>query len=140
MKAVQGQVARAGLDPGPEPTPADDVQTPSARLVIHVANDPDSSVFRRASRRLAGWLLGRRPDRRGLALKLVVQDLEGHRISTFEPSGPLTRLRLTPGTYVVVASNGSERRTYTLTLSAGTSFELYVDSLQPWPCLPSTLA
>jgi hypothetical protein len=72
-------------------------------------------------------------------LKLTVQDLEGRRISTFEASGPLTKLRLPPGTYVVTASNGSERRTYTLTLSAGTSFELYVDSLQPWRCLPSTL-
>jgi hypothetical protein len=139
VKALQGEVAQAGLDPGPEPTLADDVHPPSARLVIHAANGPDS-VLRRAFQRLVGWLIGPRPDRRGLPLKLTVQDLEGHRISTFEPSGPLTKLRLTPGTYVVVASNGSERRTYTLTLSAGTSFELYVDSLQSWRCLPSTLA
>ena len=66
-----------------------------------------------------------------------MQDLEGHRISTFEPAGPLTQLRLPPGTYVVMASTDSERRTYTLTLSAGTSFELHVDPLQPWRFLPS---
>jgi hypothetical protein len=43
-----------------------------------------------------------------------------------------------PGTYVVKASTGSEQRTYTLTLAAGTSFELYVEPLQPWRFSPPT--
>ena len=138
MKTSQGGIAPAELDPGPEPVLADDVDPLSARLVIHAANSPESSARRRTFQRLAGWLIERRRDRQGLPLKLTVQELEGHRIATFEPAGALTQLRLPPGTYVVMASNGSGRRTYTLTLSAGRSFELYVEPLQPWRFVPAT--
>jgi hypothetical protein len=67
-----------------------------------------------------------------------VQDLQGRHVSTVEPAGSLTQLRVPPGTYVVRASTGSEQRTYTLTLAAGTSFELYVEPLQPWRFSPPT--
>ena len=106
-----------------------------AHLVIHAG--PRLLGRWQALPRFAGWLVGRTHTRGGPSLNLTVQDLEGHRIGIYEPADPVTRLRLTPGTYVVVASNGSERRTYTMTLSAGTSFELYIDTLQPSRPLPS---
>jgi len=62
-------------------------------------------------------------------MKVTLHDLQGHRISTWEPAGPLTRLRLPAGTYVVTASHGIEERSYTLALRAGASFELHVDPL-----------
>ena len=136
MKPGQAEVAHTGLDPRPEPAPPNAAHRPSARLVIHAANRAEPSAWRRRLRLLAGELIGRRRDRQGLALTLTIQDLDGRHISTFEPASPWTQMRLPPGTYVVRASNGSEQRTYTLTLSAGTSFELHVDPLKPWRFLP----
>jgi hypothetical protein len=138
VKAVQGATTPPGLTPGPEPVLPDDLHPPSARLVIHAGNGFEAAARRPPLQRLAGWLIGRRRGRQGLPLQLTVQELEGRRVATFEPAGSLTQLRLPPGTYVVMASNGSERRSYTLTLGAGTSFEVYVDPLQPWRFFPST--
>jgi hypothetical protein len=136
VKPGQAEVAHAGLDPRPAPALSSAAHSSSARLVIHAANKGEPSVWRRRWHRLAGGLIGRRRDRQRPALTLTIQDLEGLHVSTFEPASPWTQLRLPPGTYVVRASNGSEQRTYTLTLSAGTSFELHVDPLQPWRFLP----
>jgi hypothetical protein len=135
---VPGEVAQAGPAADVEPGPRDNAHPPTARLVIHAANRPELCARRWTLQRLAGWLIGRRRDREGLPLKLTVQDLQGRHVSTVEPAGSLTQLRVPPGTYVVKASTGSEQRTYTLTLAAGTSFELYVEPLQPWRFSPPT--
>ena len=131
-------MASTGPASGPERAPADDMPPASARLLIHVADRPEPSALRQTWQRLARSLSGRGRGRHGLPLKVAVQDLEGHRIGSIEPAGPLTQLQLPAGTYVVMASSGSERRTYTLTLSAGTSFELNIELPHAGCLLPST--
>ena len=137
MKAAPGE-AHDGLDPGPEP--AGGAHAPTACLVIHCGRGAAPSALRQTFPRFAGWLASRKRERQGRSLELAVHDLEGHPVGDFRPAGRETRLRLTPGTYVVVASNGTERRSYTMTLSAGARFDLYVDALEPpgrWPSAPA---
>jgi hypothetical protein len=137
VKVASGE-AHDGLDPGPEPAGA--AQAPTACLVIHCGRGAAPSALQRTFPRFAGWLIGRKSERRCRSLELAVHDLEGHPVGNFEPAGCETRLQLTAGTYVVVASNGTGRRTYTMTLSAGARFDLYVDALEPpgrWPSAPA---
>lgn len=91
-----------------------------ACLVIHAAPAP-AAVWRR----LAGLL--RRDDQ---TLRLQVDDLTGKRVLTIDDAGPRVALALPAGTYQVTARVGAVCRCYTMTLTAGGSFDLALQA--PW--------
>ena len=100
----------------------------AARLLIH-AEDQRSHIgprFDSALHRLrARYSSGRQHELR-LPLKLQVDDLQGQRLGAIDDAGPLTDLPLPAGTYRITAIRGDLRRSYTLTLEPGASFELYL--------------
>jgi hypothetical protein len=61
-----------------------------------------------------------------LPLNLRIDDLQGHRLHTVDDAGPLVELPLPAGTYQVSVHLGPVRRSYTMTLEPGTSFDLYL--------------
>jgi len=86
---------------------------------------PESVVRSALHRVCALCSSGRRPDSRS-ALALRVDDLQGRRLGDIGDAGRLTELFLPSGTYVVTATAGEVRRSYTLTLLPGLSFDLYL--------------
>lgn len=94
-----------------------------ACLVIHTGPAP-AAAWRRATRGLKGLL--RRDDR---ALRLQVDDLAGKRVLTIDDAGPRVALALPAGTYQVTARVGELCRCYTITLTAGRSFDLALQAL-----------
>ena len=60
-------------------------------------------------------------------LILQIEDLQGRQVFAFDDGGPLTVLALPPGTYHVNARRGNVRRRYTMTLTRGASFDLYLN-------------
>jgi hypothetical protein len=65
-------------------------------------------------------------------LELQVDDLQGHRVLEIEDAGPLTDIPLPAGTYQVSVHLGRVRRSYTMTLEEGASFDLHL-RLTPGP-------
>ena len=59
-------------------------------------------------------------------LKLQVDDLQGHQLRAVDDGGPLTDWPLPAGTYRITATCGDLKRSYTLTLEPGASFDLYL--------------
>jgi hypothetical protein len=108
----------------------------SARLVIATgASRPPGSPWPPA---LAGWL---RPWRTGMpavfaATRIVIEDLDGQRILALPDARPRLELLLPPGTYHVSLEGAGMRRRYTVTLQAGTTFELRL-VLDGWSGLAS---
>lgn len=96
----------------------------AARLLIHADDRPGGSFFESALHRLrARYAGGRQRDAR---LELRVHDLQGHRLRAFPDAGPLTDVPLPAGTYRVTAILGNLRRSYTMTLEEGASFDLHL--------------
>jgi hypothetical protein len=98
-----------------------------ARLLIHAddhvgAGRHDAS---RLQRLLALRAHGQRPHDRP-PLNLRIDDLQGRRLHTVEDAGPLVDVPLPAGTYQVSVHLGHVRRSYTMTLEPGTSFDLYL--------------
>lgn len=57
---------------------------------------------------------------------LEVQDLEGHRLLSLDVAGPLVEVALSPGTYHVCTGLGGARRSYTVALGPGATFDLHL--------------
>ena len=104
------------------------VAPPKARLLIHAARVCPESPARLAWRRLRASCSGAPAREHGTALSLEVHDLRGQRVGAFSNVGALTELLLPAGTYIVTARREGGRRGYTLTLQAGSSFELHLEA------------
>lgn len=87
----------------------------------HTGPRLESALHRLRARYSSGW----QPDAR-LPLQLEVDDLQGQRLGAIDDAGALTDLPLPAGTYRVNAIRGNLRRSYTLTLEPGASFDLYL--------------
>lgn len=99
----------------------------AARLLIH-AEEPDGAGRHDASRLQRLLTLhahAPRPCDRP-PLNLRIDDLQGHRLHTVDDAGPLVDVPLPAGTYQVSVDLGQVRRSYTMTLEPGTSFDLYL--------------
>jgi hypothetical protein len=59
-------------------------------------------------------------------LNLRIDDLQGHRMHAVDSAGPLVDVPLPAGTYLVSVHLGPVRRSYTMTLEPGASFDLYL--------------
>jgi hypothetical protein len=100
----------------------------SARLLIH-AVDPvgtDGRHFEFPLRRMFALRAGGRWHHSRLPLRLQIDDLEGHGVHTDDDAGPLVDVRLPAGTYRVSVHLGALRRSYTMTLLPGASFDLHL--------------
>ncbi|NMM77464.1 hypothetical protein B2J86_15635 [Acidovorax sp. SRB_14] len=64
------------------------------------------------------------PERTRLALE--IHDQRGHSVLALDLAGSLVDVALQPGTYRVTARRGNTRRSYTVALSPGSSFDLHV--------------
>lgn len=100
----------------------------AARLLIHAEGHLSAMAVRSESAfdRLHAWWSRRQPLATQSRLKLQVDDLQGQPLRAVDDAGPLTCLPLPAGTYRVTALCGDLRRSYTLTLEPGASFDLYL--------------
>ena len=99
-----------------------------ARLRIHAERPAAgaATALESALQRLRQRYAGGRAAPRRLPLVLQVDDLQGRRLLAIEDAGALTDLPLAAGTYQVGVTLGGCRRSYTLTLEAGASFDLHL--------------
>ena len=100
---------------------------PPACLVIHADDHRESRVrpFESTLRRLRELSGGTGPERDKYAkLILHIDDLHGVRVHSVDDAGPLIEVALPAGTYHVTAEFGKLRRSYTMTLEPGASFNL----------------
>lgn len=100
----------------------------AARLLIH-ADDQRStgnSSFEAVLRRLRTIVATGAGQARRIPLRLRIEDLHGHRMLAVDDAGPLLEVPLPAGTYRVDADAGMLRRSYTMTLESGTSFDLHL--------------
>jgi hypothetical protein len=92
-----------------------------ATLVVHVA------VRATTPWRLRPRSGGDDPDRPASgAPRLEVDDLRGHRLAVVDAARAHNRFDLPAGTCVVTTIDAGRRRSYTLTLESGASFDLHV--------------
>jgi hypothetical protein len=99
----------------------------ASRLLIHAEYDlgeSDRHHESRLQRLRAIQTRGPWNDKRA-PLNLQIDDLQGHRVHAVDDAGPLIDVFLPAGTYHVSVHLGKVRRSYTLTLEPGTSFDLY---------------
>lgn len=71
------------------------------------------------------WRIGRRsgtPE----ALSLTLADRHGHTVLSLPNADPVLGIALTPGTYHLTAVRGGARRGYTVSLPAGSRFDLHL--------------
>lgn len=109
------------------PSPRTELLSP-ARLVIHAE---DHVGVRDRPLEAAPWRSrGSRPGVRGndsrAPLSLHIDNLQGLRVHSVDDAGPLVDVPLPAGTYHVTVHFGKVRRSYTMTLEAGASFDLYL--------------
>ena len=100
----------------------------AAHLLIHAETDVGERDrhFESPMRRLrALYADGPWHDERA-PLGLQVDDLQGHRVLDIDDAGPLTDIPLPAGTYHVNVHLGKVRRSYTMTLEQGASFDLHL--------------
>lgn len=101
---------------------------PAARLLIHVKGAPSAwcKPFQSIWHRLRSLCF---KDSRGKAPavpSVQIHDLQGQRVFATDAAGALIDLPLPAGTYHVSASIGKLRRSYTMTLEQGASFDLFL--------------
>ena len=100
----------------------------AARLLIH-ADSPsgaEEGAFETVLVRLQAILAAGTRHARRVPLRLIVEDLQGRRVLAVDDAGPLLEVPLPAGTYRVNADAGTERRSYTMTLEPGASFDLHL--------------
>jgi hypothetical protein len=105
-----------------------------ARLLIHTGDpvDIDRRHFETPLRRLFALHTDGPCNRSRVPLTLQIDDLEGRRVHTVDDAGPLVDVPLPAGTYQVSVHLGTLRRSYTMTLLPGASFDLHL-RLMPDP-------
>lgn len=99
-----------------------------ARLLIHAHHDAGASrPSQEASlhRLRAFWAIGKRQEQLA-PLRLQIVDFRGDQVFAAEAAGLLIEVPLPAGTYHVTATRGMVRRSYTMTLEQGVSFDLYL--------------
>jgi hypothetical protein len=108
------------IPPGPAPGVA-------AHLLIHAtAGNGRSGRFELPLRRLLARHVDDPWHDESVPLRLRIDDLQGNQVVAVDDAGPLVDVPLTAGTYRVNVQRGPLRRSYTLTLEQGTSFDLHL--------------
>jgi hypothetical protein len=99
----------------------------ASRLLIHAARDdgPAGWTIESLIRRLRAHLLEGPRKLRALP-GLEICDLGGHQVLAIDDAGALVDVTLLPGTYHVSAEVDGVRRSYTVALEPGVSFDLYL--------------
>jgi hypothetical protein len=99
-----------------------------ARLLIHIAEPVNTGRrhFETPLRRLFALHPDGPCNRSRVPLRLQIDDLEGRRVHTVDDAGPLVDVPLPAGTYQVSVLLGTLRRSYTMTLLPGASFDLHL--------------
>lgn len=110
----------------PAHTLASHPDSAAARLVIHTSGSAGKGGSLGAFILRAGRLAGLQGDDRRRAIGLEIQDGEGHRVLALDAAGLLVDVALLPGTYRVSAEQGGARRSYTVALAPGSTFDLYL--------------
>ena len=96
-------------------------------LLIHAKSDDGSngwsveSLVQRIRAHVLDGPRGERPPTR-----LEIRDLEGQRVLAIDGACTLVDVALSPGTYHVRAELTGTRRSYTVALEPGASFDLYL--------------
>ncbi len=106
--------------------------TAGAHLLIHTGGDAAGGGWSLEAllQRMRAHVLSRPcPERAQLALE--IHDQRGHSVLALDLAGSLVDVALQPGTYRVTAWRGTTRRSYTVALSPGTSFDLHVRLPRP---------
>jgi len=99
----------------------------SARLLIHTEDlEHIGGGYFHAILRSLKALFGRNHDNAHAPLHLQIDDLRGKQMLASNDVGALVDVSLPAGTYQVTAQFGNTRRGYTLTLTQGTTFDLYL--------------
>jgi hypothetical protein len=102
------------------------VALPEARLLIHTeSHQADSGRFATTLRRLRALCFPGHNASRG-QLRLQIADLQGKVVMASHDASAVVDVSLPAGTYQVKAQFGDFRRDYTLTLTQGMSFDLYL--------------
>lgn len=103
-------------------------QSAPAHLLIHVDTKvvPRGGAIESALRRLRDLYSEVTETGATVRISVRIDDLAGNRVFAVEDAGPLIRVALAPGTYQVTARRGEVRRSYTLNLMHGASFDLHV--------------
>lgn len=107
-----------------------DTTTPSginwAYLIVHADSDCASRLRASSWQRLRNWWrLGMRTDA-SAALSLTLADKHGHTVLSLPHADPVLGVALAPGTYHLTALRGDARRGYTVSLPAGSRFDLHL--------------
>lgn len=97
----------------------------TARLLIHAEGERRNRFGSRLQWLRALSLVRARQAKRA-PLRLKIEDLQGRAMLAIEDAGTTIELALPAGTYQVNAQIGEERRSYTMTLAAGRSFDLHL--------------
>jgi len=128
VPASRHGTANSGDLPLDTDTPPGGLMPSAAHLVIHVEGDGGTRGrhARPPLQRLRAlyaegpWHEERAP------LSLRIDDLRGHPVLAVDDAGPLIDVPLGAGTYHVTVHLGNLRRSYTMTLEKGTTFDLYL--------------
>jgi len=97
-----------------------------AYLIVHAESDGAPRLQASPWQRLRAWCrLGTRlaaPE----ALSLTLADRYGHTVLSLPEADPVLGIALAPGTYHLTAVRGNARRGYTVSLPAGSRFDLHL--------------
>jgi hypothetical protein len=98
-----------------------------SRLLIHAPGQDDSDGWSVDSliQRMRSHVLERPRGERPL-LALEIHDLQGQRLLALDDACPLVEVTLPAGTYHVSTDLAGARRSYTVALERGASFDLYL--------------
>ncbi len=98
-----------------------------ARLVIHAQHHVSSGrTFESPLRRMRTSNSRVAGNGKQEPLNLRIDTLQGLRVHAIDDAGPLVDVPLPAGTYHVTVHLGQVRRSYTMTLEPGASFDLYL--------------
>ena len=104
-----------------------------AHLLIHAGLLAGGSKLEAHWQRLLAFCAQKPLGGHGSGRLLVrIHDMKGHEVATFDNAGALLDVALPEGTYRVTIERGSVRRGYTMTLSAGGVFDLYLPLPRCW--------
>lgn len=100
----------------------------AARLLIHADGERGAGkgALRAALGRLWASVAADARHAARVPLRLCIEDMQGRRVLAVDDAGALLDVPLPAGTYRVNADSGSVRRSYTMTLESGSSFDLHV--------------
>jgi hypothetical protein len=100
----------------------------AARLVVHAEDEgrAQGKRFELPLRRLRALYADGPWHDEQAPLCLQIDDLQGRRVLAIDDAGPLSDVPLPAGTYQVTVSLGKVRRSYTMVLEQGASFDLYL--------------